>query len=327
MGRSNVSLGGKLSPRDLPVWSRGVAAGLTLLAAWHIPRTEQLVTFMGYSALEISTGVVAVAILLGMGLPLALWPQYPARDRFSQLAALTVAVVLGVLMIASGPSDLPASMVETEKGLAVAVIVGSAVWSLAWGQVHHRMVLRWYGMAALAAIAPVLIGLITMAAQDGGLPPLQTDVLLPVAAFFLVVGTTGALVTQELAFRRVLIGQAGDAGLATVLVAAVLFGAWNVVAPDPPGGVLQAAVLGSLRGIVLGSLYSLSRSLLVPALCHGAWLAAIRSIAAATTTTGEGQALEDRMTSVIVATAVAAVVLAYQVYRRSGFAGILARRA
>lgn len=315
-----------MSPRDLPVWSRAVAAGLMLLAAWHIPRTEQLVAFMGHSALEISTGVVAVAILLGMGLPLDLWPQYPARVRFSQSAALAAAVVLGVLMIASGPSGLPAGMIETEKGLVVAVIVGSAVWSLAWGQVQHQMVLRWYGIAALAAVAPVLIGLITMAVQDGGLPPLQTGVLLRVAAFFLVVGSAGALVTQELAFRRVLIGQAGDAGLATVLVAAVLFGAWNAVAPDPPGGVLQAAVLGSLRGVVLGCLYSLSRSLLVPALCHGAWLAAIRSTGVATTLAGEGQALEDRMMSVIVATAVVAVVLAYEVSRRSGFVGILARR-
>ena len=298
-----------------------------LLAAWHIPRTEQLVTFIGYSALEISTGVVAIAILLGMGLPLDLWPQYPARARFSQPAALAAAVVLGVLMIASGPSDLPASMIETEKGLVVAVIVGSAVWSLAWGQVHHRWVLRWYGIAALAAVGPVLIGLITMTAQDGGLPPLQTGVLLRAAAFFVVVGSAGALVTQELAFRRVLIGQAGDAGLATVLIAAALFGAWSAVAPDPPGGVLQVAVLGSLRGVVLGCLYSLSRSLLVPALCHGAWLAAIHSIGVATTLTEDGQALEDRMTSVIVATAVVAVVLAYQVSRRSGFVGILARRA
>ena len=259
-----------------------------LLAAWHIPRTEQLVAFMGYSALEISTGVVAIAILLGMGLPLDLWPLHPARARFSQMAALATAVVLGVLMIASGPSDLPAGMIETEKGLVVAVIVGSAVWSLAWGQVRHQMVFRWYGIAVLAAVAPVVIGLITMAAQDGGLPPLRTGVLLRVAAFFLVVGSTTALVTQELAFRRVLIGQAGDAGLATVLVAAVLFGAWNAVAPDPPGGALQAAVLGSLRGVVLGCLYSLSRSLLVPALCHGAWLAAIRSTGVASMLTEGG---------------------------------------
>lgn len=315
-----------MSPRDLPVWSRGVAAGLALLAAWHVPRTEQLVAFMGYSALEISTGVVAVAMLLGMGLPLDLWPQHPTRARFSPMAALAAAVVLGVLMVASGPSHLAASMIEAEKGLVVAVIIGSAVWSLAWGQVRHRMVLRWYGVAVLAAVAPVLIGLITMAAQDGGLPPLQPGVVLRVAAFFLVVGSTGALVTQELAFRRVLIGQAGDAGLATVLVAAVLFGAWNAVAPDPPGGVLQAAVLGSLRGVVLGCLYSLSRSLLVPALCHGAWLAAIHSTGVAVVLTEQGRALEDRMTSVIVATGVVAILLAYQVSRRSGFVGILARR-
>ena len=281
---------------------------------------------MGYSALEISTGVVAVAMLLGMGLPLDVWPQHPARARFSPMAALVAAVVLGVLMVASGPSDLAASMIETEKGLVVAVIVGSAVWSLAWGQIRHRMVLRWYGIAVLAAVAPVLIGVITMAAQDGGLPPLQPVAVLRVAAFFLVVGSTGALVTQELAFRRVLIGQAGDAGLATVLVAAALFGAWNAVAPDPPGGVLQAAVLGSLRGVVLGCLYSLSRSLLVPALCHGAWLAAIRSTGVATVLTDDGRALEDRMTSVIVATGVVAILFAYQVSRRSGFVGILARR-
>ena len=316
-----------LSPRDLPVWSRGAAAGLTLIAAWHIPRTEQLVGWIGYSSLEISAGVVAVAILLGMGLPLDLWPEHPARARFSLGAALAVSLVLGGLMVVSAPTDLPESLVQTEKGLTFAVVVGSATWSLAWGQLQNRFIMRWYGIAAAAAVAPVLIGVLTIAVQDGGFPALRVGSFLGVAAFFLVVGAAGALVTQEIAFRRVLIGQAGDSGLAMVLIAAVVFGAWHAVAPDPPGGVLQAALLGSLRGVVLGCLYSLSRSLLVPALCHGAWLAALRSFDMAVEWPVRGQTIEDRMTAVVVATAIVAILLAYQVFRRSGFAGILARRS
>ena len=312
-----------MSPRDLPVWARGAAAALVLTAAWHVPRTEPLVTVVGYSSLEISAGVVAAAILAGMGLPLSLWPDHPRREVFSLRVALIVAVVMGVLMVASRPSDLAGQL---DPGLILVVILGAVAWSLSWGQVHHRAFLRWYGIAAAAAITPVVIGVLSIAIQDGGLPNLRLGSFLAAVPFFLIVGAAGALVTQELAFRRVLIGQAGDAGLATVLLAALLFGSWHALAPDPPGGVVQAAMLASLHGVVLGSMYSMSRSLLVPALYHGVWLAAFRGIGAAAEMAEGAPAFEGGMTAVLVTTGGIALFFAYLVSRRSGFVGVLARR-
>lgn len=315
-----------MSPRDLPVWARGVTAGFLLLAAWYVPRAESLVATVGYSVFDISAGVVAISILLGLRLPLDLWPQQPRRTRFAILNALWLPVVMGILIVASHPSDGPAALVESDRGAAFLLIVGTAAWALSLGLIRQRPFARWFGRAAVYGLLPLLVGAAAGAISRGGLPPIDLAAFLQVAAFFLVLGSAGALVTQEIGFRRVLIGQAGDAGLATVLLAAVVYGLWNGLAPDPVGGVLPTIAVSTLHGVVLGSLYSLSRSLLVPALYYGVSTAGMRAFDVAADLGEFAPPLGTTMTAIIV-TGLVAAYLAFQVSQRSGFLGILHRPA
>lgn len=314
-----------LSPRDLPVWARGVTAAFLLLAAWYVPRAESLVAIVGYSALDISAGVVAVSILLGLRLPVDLWPMQPRRQHFAVLNALWLPLAMGVLIVVSGPSGGPAALVESDRGAAFVLVVGTVVWALAMGRVRQRPFARWFGLAAACALAPGLVGAVAVSISRGGVPPFDLAAFAQVAAFFLVLGSAGALVTQEIGFRRVLIGQAGDAGLATVLIAALAYGLWNGLAPDPVGGVGPTVVATTVHGVVLGSLYSLSRSLLVPALYHGVSTAGLRAFDVAAELGEFAPPIEGSMW-VILTSGVVAVYLGFQVSRRSGFLGILHRR-
>src|SRR5207245_2098304 len=56
--------------------------------------------------------------------------------------------------------------------------------------------------------------------------------------FFLVADTTVALVTEELAFRRALVGPPDSAGLGTLVLMALVFGLWHVVQPGYGGAPL-----------------------------------------------------------------------------------------
>jgi hypothetical protein len=314
-----------LSPRDLPLWARGATAALLLIAGWYVSHSEGLAGVVGYSTLDLSAGVVAAFLLLGMRLPPDVWPQHPLREPFSLPWALAAAVVMAGLILVARWSGVPALVADGDKGLLVAVVVGGAVWAVAWGRIRQEAYLPWYGWAAAAALAPLAARIVVMLASRE-LPSLQWGTLLQVGAFFLVVGSTVALVTQELAFRRVLIGQAGDAGLAVVLISAALFGAWAAVAPDLPGGALQSAVSAGLHGIVLGSLYLLSRSLLVPALYQGVSTAAARAFDIAALPVEGATPYDGRGLVGMVVTGCIAAFMAYQVGRRSGFMGLLTRR-
>ena len=164
--------------------------------------------------------------------------------------------------------------------------------------------------------------MIAVALHPVGWPTIHWMTFLQLAAFFFVAGSAAALVTQELAFRRILIGQAGDAGLAVVLIAAVVLGVWHATVPDPVGGTLTVVLNGTLHGVVLGSLYSLSRSLLVPAVYHGAATAGMRAF-----DLGSEGVIPGGVPIYVgmVATGVVAAILAYHVQRRSGFMGLLTR--
>ena len=315
-----------MSPRDLPVWSRGAAVLLVLIAAWYAPRSDALVTLAGHSSLALGAGVVATSLLLGMRLPLDLWPQQPERERFSLPFALLLAVVMGGLIVMSRSSGIPGYLAEFDRGLLVAIVVGGTAWALGWGKIRQRAFLGWYGVAAAVGLVPLIAKIIAATLEQGGLPPVELGTFFQVGVFSLVAGAAGALVTQELAFRRVMIGQAGDAGLALVLISALAFGAWLAVAPDPPGGALHAATLGTLQGVVLGSLYTLSRSLLVPALYHGVSTAGLRAFDLASVPVEGTASSNDYVMAGMAATGIVAAMLAYRVSRRSGFIGLLKRR-
>ncbi len=310
-----------LSPRDLPLWARGAAVLLLWIAAWYVPRSESLADTVGFSSLEVSAGVVAVSLLLGMRLPLDLWPQQPERAGFSLPFAIVFATVMGGVIVLARFSEVPV-LDGTDRGLLVAIVAGGTAWALAGGRIQQRIYLRWYGIAAAVATLPLIARMVAVALHPMGWPTIHWMTFFQVAAFFFVAGSAAALVTQELAFRRILIGQAGDAGLAVVLISAVAFGVWHATVPDPVGGLLTVVLNGTLHGVVLGSLYSLSRSLLVPAVYHGASTAGMRAF-----DLGSEGAMPNGSPIIVgmVMTGVVAAILAYQVMRRSGFMGLLTR--
>jgi hypothetical protein len=78
--------------------------------------------------------------------------------------------------------------------------------------------------------------------------------------------------------------------------------------------------------VVLGSLYSLSRSLLVPALYHGVSTAGLQAFDRASVLVEGTTFSDDHVMAGMVATGIVAAILAYQVNRRSGFIGLLKRR-
>ena len=145
---------------------------------------------------------------------------------------------------------------------------------------------------------------------------------VPVGTLYLVVAATGSLVTQELAFRRLLVGQAGDAGLAVVGGSAVAFAAWHLVIPTG-GSMVQVGAGALINGVALGSLYALSRSLLVCAWYHGVQLAGLNALRyQASVAVGSEVGLGDGFwfTQLGLAT-LAAAGLAYFVWRRNGLLG------
>ncbi len=315
-----------MSPRDLPLWARAAAVLLVWIAAWYVPRSESLATAGGFSSLEVSAGVIAVSLLLGMRLPLDLWPQHPERAGFSLPFAIVLATVMGGLIVLARSSGILTDFAQTDRGLLVAIVVGGTVWALAWGRIQQRIYFRWYGIAAAVALLPLIARLVAVALDPVGWPTIHWMTFIQLPAFFFVAGSAAALVTQELAFRRIVIGQAGDAGLAVVLIAAVAFGVWRAAVPDPAGGILAAGLSSTLHGVVLGSLYSLSRSLLVPAVYQGASTAGMRAFDLGTVAPEGVTAIGGPTTIGMVVTGIVAAIFAYHVNRRSGFMGLLTRR-
>jgi len=314
-----------LSQRDLPVWARVGTALLVLVGSWFAPRSDLIARWVGDAVLPVTAGIIAVSVLLGMRLPLDLWPNQPQRERFSILAAVLVSLVFGAMVLLSGPVGAAGEFLDSAgPGAHLVVVAGGVGWALGWGNTQQLPFSRWYGLAFALGIIPVAAGVLSLLLRDGGVPAFEVGVLLRETAFFLTVGTCAALLTQELAFRRLLIGQSGDAGLLTVVLSAAIFGVWHAMAPSPQGELSRAVISASVEGLVLGSVYILSRSLLVPALLHGVSTGVSRGLQFSA---GPEAGLADRMWVAQTTTAaVVAVVLGVIVARRSGLFGTLQLR-
>jgi membrane protease YdiL (CAAX protease family) len=312
-----------LSQRDLPVWARAIAAALLIAGGWFSARSN-LEHMLGAAIVDLSAGVIAVSVLLGMRLPLDLWPRAPQRARFSVTLALATAFGLGGLILLGGPI----AGVYVEEGQFAAIIaltVGGVAFALAAGRTMLTAFSKWFGLAVTCAVLPGIAGILALTLQDGGMPAMDVSRFFRGAAFFLVLGSAMALVTQELAFRRLLIGQSGDAGLVAVILAAFVFGIWHATNPVASAGVLPALGAGAAGGLVAGSLYILSRSLLVPACYYGVRIALARGIELGV---GGGEAVSAQIEVVGAAvTAGIALILAVMVVRRSGFFGALQLRS
>jgi len=303
------------------VWARAITAVLLLAGGWFSARSG-LGDVLGAWVVDLSAGVIAVSVLLGMRLPLDLWPRAPNREPFSITLALSVAFLLGLLVLLGGPiAGVFAE--EGQYGAIVALVIGSVAITLATGRTKLEAFGRWFGIAVGCAVVPVAVGIIVLAFQGPAFSSFDIAPFLRGVSFFVALGFGASLVTQELAFRRLLIGQSGDAGLVAVLLAALLFGVWHAANPIETAGVLSALLSGTAGGLVAGSLYILSRSLLVPACYYGIRIGLLRGVDFGF---GGGEGIATVVAVNGIVTGVLAVILAYFVVRRSGFFGALQLR-
>lgn len=297
-----------MSPRDLPLWARAAAAVLLVFAGWWLASTAAIRGVVGPSVAPLSLGVVAGFILRGMHLPLDLWPAGPWRRRFATPAVLGVAAALAVvLVVAAPPPDTMARRV-VDPGAFALVPVGAVAWGFGVALVRQRRYLPWYGVAGLAALAPLAVGLLA----HGGGSGVAWDVAARTLVFTAGIAVAGALVTEEIALRRLLIGQPSGAGVVVVLLAAAVGAVWHVVvgASLGEGGLSPLWRAVAAGAFVAAPLYVLSRSLLVSALATGLGTGALVTLA----TLG---ALGD-LTPVFLAQGTVALVLTALVARRNG---------
>lgn len=297
-----------MSPRDPPLWARGLAVLLLIVAAWSLGRNEMVVRWVGESVGLVSLGVLAGFILRGMHLPLGLWSEGPWRDAFSLPAALITGGVFGGLVLVARIGGAAAPVAGLDAGAQLAAVGGVAGWGLAVAFVRQQPFLRWYGVALAAALAPVGTGVI------GGSVP--TPATHGIAAFvaLLSVFAASSLITIELGFRRLLIGRSARPGLAVVAAAAAAWVLWaELVGAGPHHGTLELALVG----LVAGSLYALSGSLLVSALYSGMVSAAHAALVVPSPESGWSAP------EVLAAHGVIVVLLGGVVWRRHGVVGRL----
>jgi hypothetical protein len=243
---------------------------LLLVASWWLLQTDSTLGIVGPSIALVGLAVVAASILRGMHVPLGLWPEGPWRARFSLWIVAAVALGFALVVVATDP-EAESLTRPIDRGMFLIVMTGVAAWGFAWAFVRQRGALAWYGVAFGAALVPVVVGIVVIAIQGRD----STTCLLSARGdlcdasavealgFTLAVHVAAVLVTLELTFRRLLVGQPERAGLVLILVAAALFGAWTRLI-GAEGFVLGPPVwLGTLSAVGAGCAYALSRSLLV----------------------------------------------------------------
>ncbi len=334
-----------MSPRDLPLWARGVAVALMLVASWWLWGTETLRGIIGDSIGMLALAVVSISILRGMHLPLNLWPSGPWRSGFSARVVLGTAVLFAILIVVSSLGGSEALVAHLDVGMAVLVIAGAVGWGFALTFVEQRRYIPWYGVAVILSLIPFLVGMVFVptgeSSNSGGYcmfahafngaddsePILQCQAgAIPSLLFLFVTGVGAKLVTEEVAFRRMLIGSPRRAGLLSVIAASLAALAWYalmVVAVDGHTGLI---ILGVMGAFVAGCLYVLSRSLLVSGMFSAGFAACSLALTLSQAIDSGGVAPVPERPAVWITTLLIGIVLAIAVTRRNGFAGDLLER-
>lgn len=259
-----------MSPRDLPFVWRGAAVAFAIFASWWLTTTDVALNAVGESIAPIGLGVVAALVLRGMNAPLGIWPAGDARERFVPGWVIGAGAVVGGLVVAANPARSADLVPWLDRGRYALVIAGGLAWGYALAFVRQRRFVPWFGAAALLALVPALLevglrrGGETLCWMSGVGPECATGVL-QAGAFGLSVVAPSALVTTEIAFRRLVLGRTAGAGMLLVLASALSMAAWYAaVSPEWPP---WASLLWWLAaGAAAAALYALSGSLLVSAL-------------------------------------------------------------
>lgn len=310
-----------MSSSELPLWQRIILAAMLIAAAWFFKEADFLAN-AGASAVQLVAGLAAVSMCLGGDVPLGLWPARFKRDSFAWGSALLLAIVGALVVAFFGRGGLVAGEWAQDKGGIVALVFGGAVWSAALGASKMPPHRRWLAIAAIGGILPGIGGILWVRSVDWMALSVDGYTLVASVGFFLVAKTALVLVADELAFRRVLVGRTGGAGLLMVLVGAFVYGIWATFLPEAGPNLLAVFLSGFARGVAAGSLYVLSRSLLISSVFTGFSLAVTSGSVRALRLggTGDGYIIQF-WNGTMVLTLLIAAVLAWVLYRTKGLGG------
>ncbi len=329
-----------MSPRDAPYWARGVAALLLCFATWWLLGTQALRSVVGDSIAPLSLGVIAIFMLRGLQLPLGVWPDGPWRHRFSAPRLIGVAAVFAVLMGVVIPWPVPGLGYELDIGTAAAVVIGVVTWGFAMAFVRQRPYVKWYAVAVGLGVAPTVLGLLF----SGGIGETETSLArlastellaipelvsaksaaaVPTFLHLVAVGAASKLVTEEIAFRRLLLGVPTQAGIVPVTLAALVAAIWyGIVLQTGADAAAGTALQFGLAALCAGALYALSRSLLVSATFSASYWAAFATFAVARESPVDLEASAAAPPqSVAILTMVSGIALGVFVVRQNGWWG------
>jgi hypothetical protein len=330
-----------MSPRDPPLWTRGVAIGLLLIASWWLLNTEGIRVVIGDSIGALCLGVIAVSILQGMHLPLALWPEGPWRKQFSVSAVVSTAVLVALMILISNVASMDALIGRLDVGTGIVVVIGTVGLGYAAGFVKQRRYVQWYGIALFLGILPFISELIFGSSSTGGagvplcyfsVPQDQTVggptsgcsiPLLPSLVFLTAIGTASKLVTEEIAFRRLLIGVAPRSGLLSILLSSGTAFCWYLLLSHFGVEERGMIVLGTLGALSAGCIFALSKSLIVSGFYSAVYAAGYLSLTVAKTSAGAPNDVDGTTNAIWITASAVSVALAAVIVRRNGFFGNL----
>lgn len=312
-----------MSPPNPPLWVRVLSGVFAVGASWWLVRTDAVRTVFGPSVGALGLGVVAVFALRGTHQPLGLWPTRPWRQSFSLKWAVLPAAVGGLLIVLAGASAGVSGSVRVlltvNRGAILAIAAGIVAAGLSFGLVRQRNYARWFALAVACAVVPAL-AVVLFGGDSAPATPIPSARLGVLGVlFWSVANVSQVLVTQELTFRRLLIGRPESAGVVLVLGAAVLSAVWPPMLAETVSLIDLRVIHLVLVAVVTGCLYIMSQSLLVAALYHGTYIAAMGG--ATQTVAPIAGEIPDAPIGAVLATGALAIALAATVVRRRGWLG------
>jgi membrane protease YdiL (CAAX protease family) len=299
------------SSPDLSWRARLALAVALVITAASLPRLAAVRQLAGGTAVPLAAGVCAVVALVAARLPLGFsWGPAGSHRAAPEVArGFAVGAACAAALIWQGNDVLLARLWRDDRAASLALLAGVAAWGAAVAATRQRALWRWYGVATAAALLPAVLLIAVLR------PVVPSSGFAAAFVFFLVADTTVAFVTEELAFRRALVGPPDSAGLGALALMAVVFGLWHAVQPGYGGAPLGTLLGTALGGFVAGCVYVLSGSLTAAALYHGLHNAPLKALGGAPIATGRAGLASGLA---FASTAALAIALGWLVWRRGG---------